>query len=580
MYFPRNFLWGGATAANQCEGAYLEDGKGLSIQDVLPKGFKVITEEPTPDNLKLKGIDYYHRYKEDIKLFAGMGFKVYRFSIAWSRIFPTGEEAQPNEAGLKFYDDVIDECHKYGIEPLITISHYETPLALARKYNGWSNRIMIDLYLKYCQVLFERYKGKVKYWITFNEINSILHQPFVSGAILTPKAQLSNQQLYQAIHYELVASAKAVQLAHSIDPEYKVGSMILAVTIYPLTPNPDDIIEVMELDNEVYLFSDVQALGAYPYYAKRVFEEKGVQLEISDEDREALTHTVDFVSFSYYSSNCAAADHSLGEPTGSNMVPTLKRNPYSKVSEWGWQIDPKGLRYTLNRLYSRYHKPLFIAENGLGANDTLVPDGHGSFTVEDDYRIRYMNDHLVQVSEALHDGVDVMGYTSWGCIDLISCSTAEIKKRYGMIYVDLNSDGSGTLERYKKKSYEWYRRVIESNGENLELDPEKPIVLYHTLLIRCPETALPPFRPAVWRMLPGGSLLCTKICPLLQNVIYCSQRKRTRYCCYENSCKWLHPRRQVPCGRRVCNGVAADHPTGHQDHPRLCGTGRFRRHRV
>ena len=213
------------------------------------------------------------------------------------------------------------------------------------------------------------------------------------------------------------------------------------------------------------------------YYAKRVFEEKGVQLEISDEDREALTHTVDFVSFSYYSSNCAAADHSLGEPTGSNMVPTLKRNPYSKVSEWGWQIDPKGLRYTLNRLYSRYHKPLFIAENGLGANDTLVPDGHGSFTVEDDYRIRYMNDHLVQVSEALHDGVDVMGYTSWGCIDLISCSTAEIKKRYGMIYVDLNSDGSGTLERYKKKSYEWYRRVIESNGENLEIDPEKPIVL-------------------------------------------------------------------------------------------------------
>ena len=477
MYFPKNFLWGGATAANQCEGAYLEDGKGLSIQDVLPKGFKVITEEPTPDNLKLKGIDYYHRYKEDIRLFAGMGFKVYRFSIAWSRIFPTGEEAEPNEAGLKFYDDVIAECHKYGIEPLITISHYETPLALARKYNGWSNRIMIDLYLKYCRVLFERYKGKVKYWITFNEINSILHQPFVSGAILTPKDQLSNQQLYQAIHYELVASAKAVQLAHSIDPAYKVGSMILAVTIYPLTPNPDDIIEVMQLDNEVYLFSDVQALGAYPYYAKRVFEEKGVQLEVSEEDREALTHTVDFVSFSYYSSNCAAADHSLGEPTGSNMVPTLKRNPYSKVSEWGWQIDPKGLRYTLNRLYSRYHKPLFIAENGLGANDTLVPDGRGSFTVEDDYRIRYMNDHLVQVSEAIHDGVEVLGYTSWGCIDLISCSTAEIKKRYGMIYVDLNSDGSGTLARYKKKSYEWYRRVIVSNGESLEPDPDKPIVL-------------------------------------------------------------------------------------------------------
>ena len=464
MYFPRNFLWGGATAANQCEGAYLEDGKGLSIQDVLPKGFKVITEEPTPDNLKLKGIDYYHRYKEDIKLFAGMGFKVYRFSIAWSRIFPTGEEAQPNEAGLKFYDDVIDECHKYGIEPLITISHYETPLALARKYNGWSNRIMIDLYLKYCQVLFERYKGKVKYWITFNEINSILHQPFVSGAILTPKAQLSNQQLYQAIHYELVASAKAVQLAHSIDPEYKVGSMILAVTIYPLTPNPDDIIEVMELDNEVYLFSDVQALGAYPYYAKRVFEEKGVQLEISDEDREALTHTVDFVSFSYYSSNCAAADHSLGEPTGSNMVPTLKRNPYSKVSEWGWQIDPKGLRYSLIELYDRYRKPLMVVENGMGAKDVVEADG----SIHDPYRVEYFRQHISEMGKAIDEGVEMWGYTTWAPIDLISASTNQMSKRYGFIYVDQDDLGNGTLARSRKDSFYWYKKVIASNGEDLD----------------------------------------------------------------------------------------------------------------
>lgn len=464
MYFPRNFLWGGATAANQCEGAYLEDGKGLSIQDVLPKGFKVITEEPTPDNLKLKGIDYYHRYKEDIKLFAGMGFKVYRFSIAWSRIFPTGEEAQPNEAGLKFYDDVIDECHKYGIEPLITISHYETPLALARKYNGWSNRVMIDLYLKYCQVLFERYKGKVKYWITFNEINSILHQPFVSGAILTPKAQLSNQQLYQAIHYELVASAKAVQLAHSIDPEYKVGSMILAVTIYPLTPNPDDIIEVMELDNEVYLFSDVQALGAYPYYAKRVFEEKGVQLEISDEDREALTHTVDFVSFSYYSSNCAAADHSLGEPTGSNMVPTLKRNPYSKVSEWGWQIDPKGLRYSLIELYDRYRKPLMVVENGMGAKDVVEADG----SIHDPYRVEYFRQHISEMGKAIDEGVEMWGYTTWAPIDLISASTNQMSKRYGFIYVDQDDMGNGTLARSRKDSFYWYKKVIASNGEDLD----------------------------------------------------------------------------------------------------------------
>ncbi len=468
MSFPKNFLWGGATAANQCEGAYDEDGKGLSIQDVLPQGFKVITDGPTPDNLKLKGIDYYHRYREDIALFAEMGFKVYRFSIAWSRIFPTGEEAAANEAGLKFYDKVIDECLKYGMEPLVTISHYETPLALAKKYDGWRSRKMIELYLKYCETLFTRYKGKVKYWITFNEINSILHQPFMSGAILTPKEKLSKQDLYQAIHHELVASARAVKLAHEIDPNYQVGAMILAVTIYPLTSNPDDMIKVMELNDDYYLFSDIQARGEYPYFTKRLFAAENIHLDITTEDLEDLKHTVDFVSFSYYSSNCASADPAKGEPSGSNMTPGLKRNPYSKVTEWGWQIDPQGLRYTLNRLYARYQKPLFIAENGLGANDVLIPDGKGGMTVEDDYRIKYMNDHLVQVEKAIEDGVEVMGYTAWGCIDLISCATAEIKKRYGMIYVDLNTDGTGTLARYKKKSFDWYKKVIETNGECLD----------------------------------------------------------------------------------------------------------------
>ena len=472
MSFPDGFLWGGATAANQCEGAYDEDGKGLSIQDVLPHGFGVITEKPTSDNLKLNGIDYYHRFREDIALFAEMGFKVYRFSIAWSRIFPTGEEDQPNEAGLRFYDQVIEECLAHNIEPLVTISHYETPLALAKKYNGWTSRKLIELYLKYCEVLFKRYRGKVKYWITFNEINSIIHQPFMSGAILTPKEDLSQQDLYQAVHHELVASAKAVALAHSIDPTFMVGSMILGVTIYPLTPNPNDVIRVMELDNETYLFSDVQALGGYPYYAQSVFDNKGVKLEITEDDRQALRQTVDFVSFSYYSSNCTSADPSQGEPTGSNMTPDLKRNPYLNASEWGWLIDPQGLRYTLNRLYSRYHKPLLIAENGLGANDVLVPGGPDGFTVEDDYRIAYTRDHLLEVEKALLDGVDVIGYTSWGCIDLISCSTAEIKKRYGFIYVDLQSDGTGSLARYRKKSFDWYRKVISSNGASLHQEPE------------------------------------------------------------------------------------------------------------
>lgn len=465
MSFPSNFLWGGATAANQCEGAYDEDGKGLSIQDVLPKGFALRTEKPTPDNLKLRGIDHYYRFKEDIALFAEMGFKVYRFSIAWARIFPNGDDEVPNEKGLKFYDDVISECEKYGIEPLVTISHYETPLALAEKYNGWTSRKMIEIYLKYCEVLFKRYKGRVKYWITFNEINSILRQPFMSGAINTPKSELSNSDLYQAIHHELVASAKAVKLAHEIDPENKVGCMVVGITVYPLTPNPDDILKVMDIDNDLYLFLDVQALGEYPYFARRRFEELGVELNVTEEDKNALKDTVDFIAFSYYSSNCATCDLSLGEPSRSNMTPELRKNPYSKVSEWGWQIDPKGLRYTLNRFYARYRKPLFIAENGLGARDVLVDDGKGSKTVIDDYRIAYMSEHIRQIDEALKDGVDVFGYTAWGCIDLISCSTAEIDKRYGMIYVDLYSDGSGTMERYKKKSFDWYKKVIESNGE-------------------------------------------------------------------------------------------------------------------
>lgn len=468
MAFPDNFLWGGATAANQCEGAYDEDGKGLSIQDVLPKGFGKRTEVPTSDNLKLRGIDHYHRYKEDIKLFAEMGFKVYRFSIAWSRIYPTGEEEVPNEKGLEFYDHVVDECLKYGIEPLLTISHYETPLALAEKYNGWASRKLIDLYLKYCNTLFNHFKGRVHYWITFNEINAILRQSFVAGAINTPKEELTNQDLYEAMHHELVASARATKLAHEIDPDNKVGCMVVGITVYPLTPNPDDILKVMDLDNDLYFFLDVHCRGAYPYYAKRRFEKLGVNLNVTKEDEEALKNTVDFISFSYYSSNCACCDPSLGEPCRSNMTPELRKNPYSSVSEWGWQIDPKGLRYTLNRFYARYQLPLFVAENGLGARDTLVDDGNGSLTVIDDYRIEYTREHIKQMEEAIKDGVDVFGYTSWGCIDLISCSTAEIDKRYGMIYVDLNSDGTGTMNRYKKKSFDWYKQVISSNGEKLD----------------------------------------------------------------------------------------------------------------
>lgn len=464
--FPNDFLWGGAVAANQCEGAYLEDGKGLTVQDVTRKGWhEPPTEEPMADNLKLVGIDFYHRYKEDIRLFAEMGFKSFRLSIAWARIFPQGDEQEPNEAGLAFYDQVFDECLKYGIEPLVTLSHYETPLHLTRTYDGWRNRKMIDFFEHYVRTVFERYKDKVKYWLTFNEINSITHVPFLSGGINTPKEQLTQQDIYQAIHHELVASSRAVQACHELIPDAQIGCMILGVPVYPLTPKPEDVLKSLATERENFFFSDIQVRGYYPSYSKRLFKEKQIELDIQPRDLEDLKHTVDFISFSYYMSVCDSSDPTKEAGEG-NIIGGIP-NPYLKASEWGWQIDPKGLRYYLNILYDRYQKPVFIVENGLGAVDELVEMENGENTVIDDYRIDYMNDHLVQVEEAIEDGVPVMGYTSWGCIDLVSFTTAEIKKRYGMIYVDRNSDGTGTLQRYKKKSFNWYKEVIGSNGESL-----------------------------------------------------------------------------------------------------------------
>lgn len=465
--FPKDFLWGGAIAANQAEGAYNLDGKGLSVQDVAPKGWKDRpTEEPTEDNLKLVGIDFYHRYKEDIKLFAEMGFKVFRLSIAWSRIFPKGDELEPNEAGLAFYDNVFDECAKYGIEPLVTLSHYETPLYLSKTYDGWKSRELIGFFEHYARTVFNRYKDKVKYWITFNEINSISHAPLLSGGIYTPLAELSQQDLYQAMHHELVASAKAVKACHEIIPNGQIGCMILGMPVYPLTPAPKDVLKSLAAERDNYYFSDIQVRGYYPTYTNRIFKENNIQLEILEDDIESLKHTVDFISFSYYMSTCESAEpgHETGEGNILGGIP----NPYLEASEWGWQIDPEGLRYYLNNLYDRYQKPLFIVENGLAAVDELVELPDGTKTVQDDYRIQYMNDHLVQVEEALEDGVEIMGYTSWGCIDLVSFTTAELKKRYGMIYVDRNDDGSGTLERFKKKSFNWYKKVIETNGDSLK----------------------------------------------------------------------------------------------------------------
>ncbi len=473
--FPKDFLCGGATAANQYEGAYNADGKGLSVQDVTPKGGTpqnpgdldpIITQQPTEDNLKLVGIDFYHRYKEDIALFAEMGFKVYRTSIAWSRIFPNGDETEPNEAGLQFYDDLFDELAKYGIEPLVTLSHYETPLHLAREYNGWTNRKLIDFYERYVRTVFTRYKDKVKYWLTFNEINSVLHAPFMSGGIATPMAELSQQELYQAVHHELVASALATKIGHEINPDFKIGCMVLSMPAYPMTPKPQDVWAARAFENQNYLFSDIHARGKYPAYAKRYFREQGITIDFAPGDEELLAeNTVDFISFSYYVSVVAAHDPENYASGRGNLLGGLV-NPYLESSEWGWQIDPIGLRIVLNDYYDRYQLPLFIVENGLGAKDVLV-DGPNGPTVEDDYRIDYLKQHLKEVGEAIEDGVELLGYTTWGCIDLVSASTAEMSKRYGFIYVDRDDGGSGTLNRYKKKSFDWYKEVIATNGAKL-----------------------------------------------------------------------------------------------------------------
>lgn len=463
--FPKNFLWGGAVAANQVEGAYNEGGKGLSVQDVLPNGgLGEATNEPTKDNLKLSAINFYHKYKEDIALFAEMGFKVFRTSIAWSRIFPNGDDEEPNEEGLQYYDSLFDELIKHGIEPLVTLSHYETPLHLARKYHGWTDRRMITFFEKFVRTVFERYKTKVKYWLTFNEVNSILELPFTSGGIDIPKEQLSKQDLYQAIHHELVASSLATKIAHEINPDCKIGCMVLAMPTYPMTPDPKDVWAAHDYENLNYLFSDIHVRGKYPNYAKRYFKEQGINISFATGDEELLKeHTVDFLSFSYYMSITQSANPAQYSCGQGNILGGLV-NPYLEASDWGWQIDPIGLRLVLNRYYDRYQIPLFIVENGLGAQDQLVEDGSGNLTVNDDYRIRYMKEHLLQVAEAIQDGVEIMGYTSWGCIDCVSMSTAQLSKRYGLIYVDRKDDGSGTLKRYKKKSFNWYKEVIHTNG--------------------------------------------------------------------------------------------------------------------
>ncbi|MEF3102586.1 6-phospho-beta-glucosidase [Enterobacter sp. 10-1] len=460
--FPAAFLWGGAVAANQVEGAYADDGKGLSTSDLTPQGLlgPIVERTPGDSNVKDIAIDFYHRYPQDITLFADMGFTVLRTSIAWTRIFPQGDEETPNEAGLAFYDRLFDEMAKHNIQPLVTLSHYEMPVGLVKKYGGWGNRQTIECFERYARAAFQRFGGKVKYWLTFNEINMSLHEPF-TGLGLSRDSSL--QQIYQAIHHQLVASAKAVKACHEIVPDAKIGNMLLGGILYPLTCKPDDVMKSLIQNREWQFFGDVQARGTYPTYMTRLFKEQGINLYIIDADREVLKETVDFVSFSYYMSGCSSADEAELEKARGNIL-NLIPNPHLKSSEWGWQVDPVGLRYLLNVLYDRYQKPLFIVENGLGAKDQLEADG----SINDDYRIQYLNDHLVQVAEAIEDGVEVLGYTTWGPIDLVSAGTGQMSKRYGFIYVDRDDAGNGTLERRCKKSFHWYADVIKSRGNALK----------------------------------------------------------------------------------------------------------------
>ncbi|MDI3236364.1 6-phospho-beta-glucosidase BglA [Exiguobacterium antarcticum] len=477
---PNDFLWGGALAAHQFEGGWNAGGKGPSVVDVMTAGEHGVARRIT-DTIEdgtfypnHEAIDFYHRYKEDIALFAEMGLKCLRTSIGWSRIFPNGDEMEPNEAGLKFYDDVFDELLKHGIEPIITLSHFEMPLHLAREYGGFRNRKVAEFFERFAEVCFTRYKDKVTYWMTFNEINNKMdvENPlflWTNSGVKVEPGENAMEVMYQTGHHELIASALAVAKGKAINPDFQIGAMISHVPIYPYSSHPEDVMLAEKSMRQRYFFPDVQARGYYPNYALKEFEREGYQIPILDGDDEILKNgTVDYIGFSYYMSTTVKHDATVNN-TGNIVNGGLANgveNPYIQSSDWGWAIDPVGLRYVLNRLYDRYQLPLFIVENGFGAVDT-IEDGK----IHDAARIDYLKTHIEALTEAVtEDGVELMGYTPWGIIDIVSFTTGEMKKRYGMIYVDRDNEGNGSMERMKKDSFDWYKQVIATNGQDLAYD--------------------------------------------------------------------------------------------------------------
>lgn len=478
MTLPKDFLWGGALAAHQFEGGWNAAGKGPSVVDVMtagahgvPRQITETIEEGTfyPNH---EAIDFYHRYKEDIAMFVEMGLKCLRTSIGWSRIFPKGDEDEPNEAGLQFYDDVFDELIKHGIEPVITLSHFEMPLHLAREYGGFRSRKVAEYFAKFAEVCFNRYKDKVTYWMTFNEINNKMdvNNPlflWTNSGVSVKEGENAKEVMYQAGHHELLASAWAVAKGKEINPSFQIGAMVSHVPIYPYSSNPQDVMLAEEYMRQRYFFPDVQVRGYYPSYALKEFEREGYHIPFEEGDEESLRKgKVDYLGFSYYMSTTvksdAVSDHNGDIVNGA--LPHGVENPYIKSSDWGWSIDPTGLRYTLNRFYDRYQIPLFIVENGFGAIDQVEEDG----SIHDPERIQYLASHIQALKKAVeYDGVDLIGYTPWGIIDIVSFTTGEMKKRYGMIYVDRDNEGNGSMKRLKKDSFTWYQNVIATNGEEV-----------------------------------------------------------------------------------------------------------------
>lgn len=490
--FPKEFLWGGATAAHQFEGGFMEDGKGVDTSECRLTSSRY-GKEQSSRHMKLEtrsmyeaakseksidgypfrwGSDHYHRWKEDIELLGEMGLKIYRLSISWARIFPNGDDELPNEEGLAFYRNIFEECKKHNIKIYCTMMHYAMPINIIEKYGGWKNRQVIDLFLRYAKVLLENFNQYVEIWLPFNEINAGVFHPYNGvGYILDDDKVMEDDpfkqdwsDIYQGLHHQFITNALIVKMAHEMDPKIKISCMIARFVPYPMNCRPQNVLMALQNEQEDnYFFTDVMVRGYYPSYTRRLFDKKNISIKIKDGDEQILKeYTSDMVSFSYYFSSVCGVDEQ-SEETDGNLV-TTKVNPYLERSEWGWQIDPTGLRIALNSIWDRYQKPIFIAENGLGAKDILNADGK----IHDPYRVEYLKEHIKAMAEAIDDGVDLIGYTMWGIIDLVSSGTIQMSKRYGMIYVDCDDDGKGSFKRYKKDSFHWYKKLIRSNGEELE----------------------------------------------------------------------------------------------------------------